>query len=100
MQIPQIIHLADRELSGEETPWTLCGSICTTADILARNAMFTDLQIGNVLVFCRTGAYSCMEGISTFLSREMPVIAEYSEKEGLRILREMLYSDELNTPKR
>ena len=100
MQIPEIVHMADRELSGEETPWTLCGSICTTADILARNAMFTDLRIGDILVFCRTGAYSCMEGISTFLSREMPVIAEYSEKEGLCILREMLYSDELNTPRR
>ena len=100
MQIPEILHLTDREAQGEEKPWTLCGSICTTADILARNAMFTDLQVGDILVFCRTGAYSCMEGISTFLSREMPVIAEYSEKEGLRILRKMLYTDELNTPHR
>ena len=62
--------------------------------------MFTDLKVGDVLVFCRTGAYSCMEGISTFLSREMPLIAEYSEKEGLRILREQLYSDVFNTPNR
>ena len=100
MQIPEILHLADRELSGEAAKWTLCGSICTTADVLARDAAFTDLQIGDILVFCRTGAYSCMEGISTFLSREMPVIAEYSEKEGLRILRKMLYSDEFNTPHR
>ena len=100
MQIPEILHLADRELSGEAAKWTLCGSICTTADVLARDAAFTDLQIGDILVFCRTGAYSCMEGISTFLSREMPVIAEYSEKEGLRILREMLYSDDFKTPHR
>ena len=100
MQIPEILHMADRELSGEAAKWTLCGSICTTADVLARDAEFTDLRIGDILVFCRTGAYSCMEGISTFLSREMPVIAEYSEKEGLRILREMLYSDEFNTPNR
>ena len=100
MQIPQILHIAERENASEAIPWTLCGSICTTADILARNAMLSDLQIGDILVFCRTGAYSCMEGISTFLSREMPVIAEYSEKEGLRILRKMLYSDELNTPRR
>ena len=100
MQIPEILHMTDRETQGEEKPWTLCGSICTTADILARNAMFTDLQVGDILVFCRTGAYSCMEDISTFLSRELPVIAEYSEKEGLRILRKMLYSDELNTPHR
>ena len=100
MQIPEILHLADREVKGEAQPWTLCGSICTTADVLARGAEFTDLKVGDVLVFCRTGAYSCMEGISTFLSREMPVIAEYSEKEGLRILREMLYTDVFNTPNR
>lgn len=104
MQIPEIIHLKAPRDGGscdeEEKPWTLCGSICTTADILARNAKFTDLRIGDVLVFCRTGAYSCMEGISTFLSRELPVIAEYSEREGFRILRERLYSDELNTPHR
>ena len=100
MQIPEILHLTDRDKAEDKKQWTLCGSICTTADILARNAEFDDLQIGDILVFCRTGAYSCMEGISTFLSREMPVIAEYSEKEGLRILREMLYSDEFNTPNR
>ncbi len=114
MQIPEILHLKidglcggikpeEAEASGEKAaaqPWTLCGSICTSADVLARNAEFTDLQIGDVLVFCRTGAYSCMEGISTFLSRELPLIAEYSEKEGLRILRDMQYSDQLNTPRR
>ena len=100
MQIPEILHLTDRMTADDQLPWTLCGSICTTADVLARNAVFTDLRIGDVLVFCRTGAYSCMEGISTFLSRELPVIAEYSEKEGLRILRERKYSDELNTPRR
>ena len=100
MQIPEIWQIKDRQDSGETTPWTLCGSICTTADVLARNAEFDGLQIGDVLVFCRAGAYSCMEGISTFLSRELPLIAEYSEKEGLRILRNTLYSDELNTPHR
>ena len=100
MQIPEIWHISGRAGTDEAVPWTLCGSICTTADILARNAMLADLQIGDILVFCRTGAYSCMEGISTFLSREMPVIAEYSEREGLRILRERLYSDVFNTPRR
>lgn len=100
MQIPEILHIKQGEAQGEKKPWTLCGSICTTADILARNAVFDGLQVGDILVFCRTGAYSCMEGISTFLSREMPLIAEYSEAEGLRILRETLYSDVFNTPVR
>ena len=56
MQIPVITHIkGDR--TAEETEakaWTLCGSLCTTADILARNAQFADLQIGDILVFHRS----------------------------------------------
>ena len=98
MQIPRIIHLKDAPASGDVRPWTLCGSLCTTADILARNAEFDTLEIGDILVFCRTGAYSVTEGMAVFLSREMPVVSVYSEKHGLQIIREMLYSDVLNTP--
>ena len=99
MQIPKIIHLKANESSKEEAkPWTLCGSLCTTADILARNVSFNGLEIGDTLVFCRTGAYSVMEGMAVFLSREMPVVTVYSEKEGLTVLREMLYTDIFNTP--
>ena len=98
MQIPVILHQHDHAVSGEKEPWTLCGSLCTTNDILARNAMFDTLTIGDTLVFCRTGAYSAMEGMAIFLSREMPVIAVYSEEKGLIVLRERLYSDVFNTP--
>jgi diaminopimelate decarboxylase len=98
MQIPVILHQHDHAVSGEKEPWTLCGSLCTTNDILARNAMFDTLTIGDTLVFCRTGAYSAMEGMAIFLSREMPVIAVYSEEKGLTVLRERLYSDVFNTP--
>ena len=99
MQIPKIIHLKANESNQDEAkPWTLCGSLCTTADILARNVSFNGLEIGDTLVFCRTGAYSVMEGMAVFLSREMPVVTVYSEKEGLTVLREMLYTDIFNTP--
>lgn len=99
MQIPKIIHLKANESNQEEAkPWTLCGSLCTTSDILARNVSFNGLEIGDTLVFCRTGAYSVMEGMAVFLSREMPVVTVYSEKEGVTVLREMLYTDIFNTP--
>ncbi len=99
MQIPKIIHLKKHGDSGEAQPWTLCGSLCTTADILSRNAMFDSLLPGDILVFCRTGAYSVTEGMAVFLSREMPVVSVYSEQNGLTVIREMLYSDVFNTPK-
>ena len=98
MLIPQIIHLKDRADCGETAPWTLCGSLCTTEDVLTRNVSLDDLQIGDTLVFCRTGAYSVTEGMAVFLSREMPVVSVWSEKEGLTVIREMLRSDVLNTP--
>ena len=98
MQIPKIIHLKNHNESGRSENWTLCGSLCTTADILSRNAAFDSLKIGDTLVFCRTGAYSVTEGMAVFLSREMPVVSVYSEKDGLKVIREMLYSDVFNTP--
>lgn len=100
MQIPKITHLkAAQNPSGEiDAKWTLCGSLCTTADILARNAEFTDLAINDILVFERTGAYSAMEGMAIFLSREMPEIYSYSTENGLSKLREMIYTDQFNTP--
>ena len=96
MQIPMITHVKQQE--GEALPWTLCGSLCTTADVLARNAELSGLSIGDVLVFERTGAYSAMEGMAVFLSREMPEIHMYSEAEGLVKLRARIDTDLFNTP--
>ncbi len=99
MQIPKIVHLKNHDGEDGVKAWTLCGSLCTTADILARAAEFDSLAIGDILVFCRTGAYSVTEGMAVFLSREMPQVSVYSEKDGLQIIRDMLYSDVFNTPK-
>ena len=97
MQIPVITH-AGADSSGGEELWTLCGSLCTTADVLARNAKFSGLKRGDILIFHRTGAYSAMEGMAIFLSREMPVIALNTPESGLQILREHIYTDIFNTP--
>ena len=98
MQIPQIIHLNDRKDNSPAQPWNLCGSLCTTADVLVRGCKFSDLSIGDVLAFCRTGAYSCMEGMSIFLSRDLPLIALYSAERGLEIVRRPFLTDVFNTP--
>lgn len=100
MQIPQITHLkfSKKEIK-ELQPWTICGSLCTTADVLARNVELSGLEIGDVLAFHRTGAYSLMEGITTFLSRETAVVALYSSENGLRVVRERIFTDIFNLPK-
>ncbi|MBQ1507166.1 MAG: diaminopimelate decarboxylase, partial [Ruminococcus sp.] len=99
MQIPVIEHIKPEEAcEGKAEKWTLCGSLCTTNDILARDAEFDSLEIGDTLVFCRTGAYSSMEGMAVFLSRELPSIWMYSEKDGLKLLRKLIRADVFNTP--
>lgn len=99
MQIPQITHIkSDNEQNSDTQLWTLCGSLCTTADVLARNVELCSLLPDDILVFHRTGAYSAMEGMAIFLSREMPQIALYSKKNGLKVVRDFINADIFNTP--
>ena len=97
MRVPRILHIGADETQ-QMQKWMLCGSLCTTADVIARDAEFADLTIGDILVFCRVGAYSVMEGISIFLSRDLPSVALYSEEKGLRVVREPFDTDVFNTP--
>lgn len=97
MQQPSIRHIAGSD-TGYTLPWTLCGSLCTTADVLARNVELRSLQVGDILVFQRTGAYSVMEGMAVFLSRDMPAVATYTPEAGLKILRDRIDTARFNTP--
>lgn len=79
-----------------EEKYTVCGSLCTVADVILRNMPLTDPQIGDVIVFDKTGAYSVTEGIYMFLSRNMPAIYFYSEKRGLELVRDEFETNRLN----
>ncbi|MBO6140164.1 MAG: alanine racemase [Ruminococcus sp.] len=94
MKIPPIELLSDKE--GETLDYCLCGSLCTTADILVRKVSLPRLEIGDTLIFSKCGAYSVSEGISLFLSRALPAVAVYSEAEGLSVLRERTDTFTLN----
>ena len=100
MQIPEIIHLKRNETPRPDQDmekWTICGSLCTTGDILARDVELQHPEIGDVLVFGRTGAYSVTEGIALFLSREIPAAAVCSEKTGMKLVRREIPADPFNT---
>ncbi len=58
--------------TGEEREWNLCGSLCTSNDILVKQLPVRDLRIGDTVMFKNTGAYCPTEGISLFLSRDLP----------------------------
>ena len=56
-------------------------------------------RLGDVLAFCRTGAYSINEGFAFLLSRDAPAVILYSEAGGAHVAREHIKLDPLNTPK-
>ncbi len=83
--------------SGSELrSWTVFGALCTINDILLRQVELPDLVLGSRLVFERAGSYSVTEGIALFLSRDLPVVYSYQSGQGLRCLRDVIETDQLN----
>lgn len=85
MKKPPITHW--NEKSGEPKEWIVCGSLCTTNDVLVKQYPFIDICMGDTLIFKKVGAYSVTEGISLFLSHELPQVLLYSEKDKFRLSR-------------
>lgn len=81
LKIPVIKFLSSEQRGrGDDldmASYTLCGSLCTTNDVLVRDIKTDKPLIGDVLAFTNIGAYSVTEGINLFLSRTMPKIAIY-----------------------
>lgn len=77
--------------------WTVCGSLCTVADVIVKNLPIGEPETGDLLIFYNIGAYSVTEGIYLFLSRRMPKIIAYSESEGVSLYRDFKFSDILNS---
>lgn len=78
-------------------PWKyeICGSLCTVSDVIIRQLPLANPTPGDILVFERTGAYSVTEGISLFLSRDLPRIY-VKNGEQLKEIRKQILTEELN----
>lgn len=97
MRVPRIAHLpGPHHAAGDTQDWTLCGSLCTTADVLVRKVAMDALAQGDVLAFRYIGAYSVTEGPALFLSRNMPRIVMNGEG-GLRLARDTVHTSSLNS---
>ena len=88
MKIPDIEICPTRE-SSEIEEWNICGSLCTINDILVKKLEISNLQIGDVLIFKNTGAYCMTEGMSLFLSRDLPQVLKIDENDDIKILRKI-----------
>lgn len=99
MRVPPIRHYAEGRLINDTdgTISTICGSLCTTNDILVRTLPLKNPAIGDLLVFENIGAYSVTEAMGLFLSRTLPRIFIHSGGR-LTLLRDSLETWNLNSP--
>lgn len=79
-------------------PWNLCGSLCTINDILVKQLPLSDLKIGDVLQFKKTGAYCMTEGIALFLSHALPKVLLLGSDGKVTTLREEQETYGFNRP--
>lgn len=85
MRMPYCRQIPERDARKE--PCQICGALCTVNDILISQYPLSEVCPGDYLVFERTGAYSMTEGMSLFLSRNLPGVAAYSRERGFELLR-------------
>ena len=96
MRVPHYRTFPARE--GEPEVWNLFGSLCTINDILVKQLPVPGLAIGDLFAFENTGAYCMTEGISLFLSRDLPRVSLLTEDGKLISVRDSLPTSTLNTP--
>lgn len=95
MRTPNVEQIPKR--TDTTVKYNICGSLCTVSDLLVKQLPLSGAELGDVLVFKKAGAYSITEGISLFLSRDLPYVYYYSEKEGLRKIRSSQPTDHINS---
>lgn len=79
--------------------YVLCGSLCTVNDILVKQIGLEDAKTGDYLLFHKAGAYCVTEGISLFLSRELPGVVLFSKRRNEAILvRKITDTSMINCP--
>ena len=99
MKVPVIQNLGACERgSATMAEHCICGSLCTTGDVLTRGVQLPDVREGDVLAFSNCGAYSVTEGVHLFLSRTMPRIIMRNADGSVSVARDFTETSPLNTP--
>lgn len=83
--------------SKKEYAYNIYGSLCTINDVLLKNVTLKELNKKDVFIFKMTGAYSSTEGISLFLSRDLPKII-ISKSSKYTLVRDIIKTSDMNYP--
>ena len=96
MKLPFYRQLKKEIILENRVECNISGSLCTTNDNLVKALPLFNPQIGDIIEFQRVGAYSMCEGMSLFLSRDIPSIYLYSKQDGLCLQRGRFETNILN----
>lgn len=97
MKQPQVFVL-NKENQINDEAYIVCGSLCTMNDILVKDIELPKLEVGDFLVFNNAGGYSMTEGMSLFLSRDLPTVFLRLLNGELVCVRERFETSILNLP--
>lgn len=96
MHIPHYEIIPHHE--GESDIYNIYGSLCTVNDVIVKGLKTKPIHINDILIFKNTGAYSMTEGISLFLSRDLPNIYLKNLDGQIIKVRENLKTSTINFP--
>lgn len=96
MRIPFYEVLPKRE--DIEENYNIYGSLCTVNDIIVKNINTRKLNINDTFVFKNVGAYSITEGISLFLTRDLPKVVIIDKNGDMLLVRDTIKTSEINFP--
>ena len=97
MKQPKMFVVGKEELPINKE-WNICGSLCSMNDIVSKQNKLPEIEIGDILCFKNTGAYCMTEGISLFLSRDIPAVYLLNENGKYICVRESFESYNINKP--
>lgn len=97
MRIPHY-EIYPKKDKKEKEIYNLYGSLCTINDIIVKNIEIEKLELGDVFVFKNVGAYSVTEGISLFLSRDLPKVVLYTRNKEFKVVRDVVKTSKINYP--
>lgn len=96
MKLPPFTFTSSNKLA-KKGLWNICGALCTVNDILMKQVMLPEPELGDYFIFKNAGAYCSTEGISLFLTRDLPAVCAIN-KNNITILRNHTSIVNLNTP--
>lgn len=83
--------------NSDTADWNICGSLCTVNDIVVKALPIANLTLDDTIIFKNTGAYCMCEGISLFLSRELPAVV-LTDNDEAKVARNHYKTSKLNMP--